>query len=372
MQPLRSTVLLPALLALAPPSRADSVTLEADKDNTLYESPTGALSNGAGERLFAGVTDTGMLRRALIHFDLSSIPPGVVVTNVTLDMQVSKVPFLPPSTDLDLHRVSADWGEGASDAPGEEGTGDPTQPGDASWVHTFFPTDLWTNLGGDFVANVSATTKWSGGVGPISWSSAGLLADVLGWLDDPGGNFGWVIKAADEGEPRNAKRFNSREFLGDPTTRPLLTIEFDRGIPACGDRVYCDASPDNAADIGIDTCSCSSGSINVSMTGAPTGVFGYLLVGAGSRTVADPPGAMGDLCLAGGPIGRFKDDIGLTDASGSLTTDILNAVSGGGGGNIPTIGGNFCTPVGQTWNFQYWHRSGNSSRFSKALSVTFN
>ena len=140
----------------------------------------------------------------------------------------------------------------------------------------------------------------------------------------------------------------------------------------CG-KVYCDSNPNNAADIGVDSCLCASGSILVTMTGAPPGQFGYLLIGAGSTTITDPPGAQGDLCLGGAAIGRYSADAGATDGSGSLSTDLLNATSGGGGGGIPNPpGGNICSPPGQTWNFQYWHRDGpNPSRFSKAISVTF-
>ena len=143
-------------------------------------------------------------------------------------------------------------------------------------------------------------------------------------------------------------------------------------IPECG-QVYCDVNPDNAADISADTCSCADGSINISMSSGPPGNAGYLLVGESNGSVTDPPGAQGDLCLIGGPIGRYVKDVGVIDAGGNLSTDVLNAITGGGGGNIPSPpGGNLCVPPGQTWNFQYWHRDGlNPSRFSKAIAVTF-
>lgn len=228
------------LLTLATPALADTITIEPDKDNTLYESDEGTLSNGSGERLFAGATSVGFLRRTLLHFDLSGIPSGATVTSVTLDMQVSRVPFLPPSTQFDLHRLTQDWGEGASNALIEEGGGAPSEAGDATWLHTFFPGSLWTNEGGDFVAGFSATTLYSGGIGPISWSSAGLVADVQGWLDGASGNFGWLIKARNEGQPENAKRFDSRE-RAPAATRPRLTVEYATGpvtdvpaLPAAG------------------------------------------------------------------------------------------------------------------------------------------
>ena len=144
--------------------------------------------------------------------------------------------------------------------------------------------------------------------------------------------------------------------------------------PNCADGVFCDGNPANGADVSVDTCVCTQVGIDVTLSNAPPNQFTYLLVGQGTATIKDPLGAMGDLCLGGATIGRYVQDAGATDGAGTFTTDILNATSGGGGGDIPTIGGNFCTPPGQTWRFQYWHRDGpvSPSRFSKGIEATFN
>ena len=54
------------VLALSLPALADTVELEPDQDNSIYEE--GGLSNGAGERLFVGTTLFGTARRALVRF----------------------------------------------------------------------------------------------------------------------------------------------------------------------------------------------------------------------------------------------------------------------------------------------------------------
>lgn len=156
-------------------------------------------------------------------------------------------------------------------------------------------------------------------------------------------------------------------YVGGFESNNVFKIDLDCGL------LYCDRSPDNSAEISIDTCACAAGSIHVRMTGGPPDQFGYLLVSATSGSTTNPPGAQGDLCLAGGAIGGYVQDLGTLDASGTLTTDILNANTGGGSGNLPTPpGGNLCATAGQTWNFQYWHRDGsNASRFSKAITATF-
>ncbi len=57
-------------------ARADIVVLTAVKDNTVYQPFTGSTtnSNGKGEHIFAGSTSDGYLRRALMSFDMTSIP----------------------------------------------------------------------------------------------------------------------------------------------------------------------------------------------------------------------------------------------------------------------------------------------------------
>jgi len=137
---------------------------------------------------------------------------------------------------------------------------------------------------------------------------------------------------------------------------------------------YCNAdggSSNNAASISITACGLSPGTA-IELGGGPPGQFCYLLIGDGTGTVSQPPGSKGDLCLVGGScLGRYAKDIGSIDGAGKFSTDISNSVSGGQGFGIPTCGGSI--QVGQTWNFQFWHRQpmGQPSTFSAALSVTF-
>lgn len=198
-----------------------TVVLEPAKDNTLYESELGAVSNGAGQHLFAGMTNDERLRRAVLSFDLSTVPPGAEVHSATLALHVSRT--VSGETPVTVHALQRDWGEGDSDAPGEEGAGALAEPGDATWVFTFFNTARWTTTGGDFDAAPLATTS-VGAVGDYAWSSPELAADVQRWLDDPSQNFGWIV-LGDEATDGTAKRFDSRE---NPTQaqRPRLTITY--------------------------------------------------------------------------------------------------------------------------------------------------
>ncbi len=197
------------------------------KDNTLYESQTGAASNGAGIHLYAGLTNqtSDPLRRALLAFDLTSIPAGSTITAATLDLVVTRNPRESLTQhDFALHRLMSDWGEGTSAVDptlaGGLGTGSAT--GDATWLHTSFDTANWTTPGGDFAPTASATTSVGNDGATASWSSAGLVADVQAWVDAPGTNFGWMIRG-DESTVKSARRFSSKEGATPPTLDVTFT-----------------------------------------------------------------------------------------------------------------------------------------------------
>ena len=200
------------------------VTLDASKDNTLYQDSAGALSNGAGQHIFVGRTNVGgLIRRALVAFNVAgSIPPGSQIMSVTLTLNMSQT-----SSGIDtvsVYRVLADWGEGTSAAFGNEGSGAPATTNDATWIHRFYNTTFWSSPGGDFVPAPSATLPVSL-LGPYVWGPTnGMSADVQQWLDSPSQNFGWIL-VGNETAPHLAKRFDSREDTV-LTSRPKLTIVY--------------------------------------------------------------------------------------------------------------------------------------------------
>jgi glucose/arabinose dehydrogenase len=219
------------MLFLAPPLLAEVVVIDASKDNTLFENAAGTVSNGAGQYLFTGRTEQGFdyLRRTLIAFDVAgSIPPGSLIQSVELTLNMSKARTAVPRT-TDLRRVTADWGEGTSDAIGEEGGGTLATADDATWIHTFYDTDFWSSGGGDFASTVSASVDVAG-LGPYTWgSTTEMVADVQSWLDAPAANFGWIL-IGNEAASGSAKRLDSREN-GDPVNEPSLTVGFEPPIP---------------------------------------------------------------------------------------------------------------------------------------------
>jgi hypothetical protein len=220
----RTAAAVVVLCALAAPAAADVQTsfFGAAKDNTIYESEDGGLSNGAGEYLFAGTTNQGRIRRALLQFDISAIPQGAIITGATLVLHHSL--GQPNTSAVSLHRALGGWGEGTSDAIGNEGTGIEATPGDATWLHSSWNTEFWQTIGGDFDAMASATTAIGPDFGFSSWSSAGLVADLQAWLDGSAANHGWFLRG-EEGGFGSAKRFATRENL-DEALRPRLEVQW--------------------------------------------------------------------------------------------------------------------------------------------------
>ena len=208
---------------------AETLQLTPSKDNTLYEDPSGGLSNGQGENFFAGRTSQGLIRRGLIAFDVAcSVPAGSTIQSVMLTVHMSRA--MGPEVEIDLVPVLQDWGEGASVAEGMEGMGAPAEPGDATWLHTCFDGQFWNTVGGDFASTASGNAAISE-VSFYTFDSLfnpGMVGDVQQWLDQPATNFGWGLRVSDEFFPMSAKRFDSREN-SNPDFWPVLTMTY---VPA--------------------------------------------------------------------------------------------------------------------------------------------
>jgi hypothetical protein len=241
---IQKTICMALLVAAAGEARAITIDLPAVKDNTLYETPDGSLSNGAGEHFFVGrnAQTVGSIRRGLIRFDIAAnIPAGSTINSVSLTLHCSSANLGPRA--IELRRVLADWGEGASDALGAEGSGATAAPGDATWLHTYSPSGFWNNPGGDFSGSVSAVTAVDISNTFYTWTSTPqTVADAQSWLDNPTANFGWLL-LGDESAASTAKRFDTHENL-TPEFRPVLTVDYTLA-PLPGD-----ASCDGVVDEG--------------------------------------------------------------------------------------------------------------------------
>jgi hypothetical protein len=205
------------------PAFADMVHIPADRDTTLIEDAEGDAANGSGPAFFAGRTNQSLysIRRAVVRFDVASaLPQNAVIDRVFLTLYQGSNNEQP--SDVSLHRVLADWGEGASFSGG--GGGAPAEPDDATWLHTFYDYDFWVQQGGHFVPHASATATIAGN-DFYTWQSTVQMVNNVGlWLHNPERNFGWLLMG-DEDTGGSVKRFASREGA-DSNQHPMLSIEY--------------------------------------------------------------------------------------------------------------------------------------------------
>ena len=176
-----------------------TVTLEATADTYIANVPPNS-THGGEDVLELRAFSPGAGHRALVRFDLSSIPAGVAITHATLELTL--VLNEGASHDVGVHRAAQDWTESASWNKYD---------GQSSWVS-----------GGEFMAVpvdfqvVDGSTQVGTQVG---WD---VTTDVIDTAP-----FGWLVKDEND-NVLNGERlhFASRESA-TAADRPKLAVSFE-------------------------------------------------------------------------------------------------------------------------------------------------
>lgn len=348
--------------SLATHTFADTVQLSAVADSTLYDDgASGQLSNGQGIGVFSGVTNAGNIRRALLRFDLTGVPPGATITGVSLRLRITQTISGP--SDVELHRVLAAWGEGASGGTGAGGTGAPAADCDATWLHRFYPgatcsDTRWSTAGGDFAASPSATAV-AGNLGTsVVWAGPGLIADVQAMVDGTLANHGWIVRHVDEQTGITAKRFGAREAT-NPQDRPVLSVDF--APPST--TVFCSPGlPNSVSSAGASLVLVGSASLAAndnSLVAHDVPDYFGLFVQSDALAPATTTPYGGNLCLTG-LIERFPTQL----ASQGVASRALDF--NGSGVEASVL-------AGETWHYQWFHRDTTvgGGNLSAGLAVTW-
>ena len=209
---------------------AETVTLHPVADTALHEAfPDNNF--GAFPFVHGGTTGKNTKNRGLYRFELAGIPEGSRIDSVLVRFTITFVaPSLSvPEVEFGLHRMLTAWDEGTKDSSRGMG-GRLATEGEATWRWSSQPGE-WQSPGGsegiDYTAPASSTAV-IGNVQTYEFlSTPELVQDVQGWLDEPAGNFGWMLKSAQEDLVQSAKRFASRESA----TPPALIIEYSPPAP---------------------------------------------------------------------------------------------------------------------------------------------
>lgn len=169
------------------------VTFTASQDTTIYENGE-LLSNGAGQYIVVGEgIGVGVTRRGLMAFDLSSIPYNATIGEVTLEVDALGGDS---GIAIALFAASKAWGEGTSDADGNEVNGASCTTNDATWRYCRYNTAEWTTAGGDFEPDHPLTSTVIAGDGTYTWpSTPEFVADVQRLVFNYKSNYGWFLAA---------------------------------------------------------------------------------------------------------------------------------------------------------------------------------
>jgi len=271
-----------ASIALASLARGQnpSVTLQASLDNAIF-SNSGTLSSGQGD-LFTGRTVSHGVRRALVAFDIAKhVPAGAKIISVELQMSVTKA-SRGPSFGTFVHRVTANWGEGTSQAT--SGRGSPATTGDATWTYAVFNTQQWKTPGGDFISPAS-TAASVGSIGRYKFTStAAFVADAQLMLDTPASNFGWLLETTEN--ITSARRWASRENASS-SLRPTLTIVYQTtAASVVPTGKGCNANGRSLDHTATGLPKLGNASFALNAVNGPSGGIAVLIVGVGLQ---NPP-----------------------------------------------------------------------------------
>ena len=206
-----------AVVLLAPVSGA-VVILTPDADAGLRNGNPD-INSGISSDYIVGALAVGEVHRAVLRFDLKSIPTNAVIQHVQLTMTDVSRQGAQALATFELHRILRPWTEGTNFGFGVAG-------GEVSWNSARHGEQLW-ELGGasgasDARPEVSGSTG-SGGQNLAFPSTAGLVADVQHWLLAPSLNHGWRLSNDRESTPRTARRLASREHS---SSAPKLSIQY--------------------------------------------------------------------------------------------------------------------------------------------------
>jgi len=232
---------LPDLAGMARPVLDPTLVLQPDasagEDNFL-QSANPTFNYGASTALYIGeFSGEVKTTRALIRFDLSSLPAGAVISSATLSL-FCVADYATDAATFSVYRQKRQWGEGAK-------LGADATAGESSWNCYAYPT-TWQTAGG-FGANDCEQAA----IGSRAFSAAETLDEFKEWsltastktdldwgLENAVAATGWLIKS--ETESDDAYKFNPSD-VATAGERPKLTIEYtyDPGLTLRTQQLLC-------------------------------------------------------------------------------------------------------------------------------------
>jgi hypothetical protein len=216
----RTLGLLPAIVASLVIPRvvtAETVTLAPTQDAWIDQVNQNT-SHGADTELNVKARSP-QKRRALVQFDLSSIPACANISSATLTLHADSN-SLATTLQHDVDRVTEAWTEGQVTWLSRDGT------------------NPWSTQGGTMVYT---STQWTGAsVGLVSWD---VTSDVASFVNGAAANNGWCVKAKSEvnldtNVNNTVVQYASRETETE-ANRPELEVTYTLEDANCNDSDAC-------------------------------------------------------------------------------------------------------------------------------------
>jgi hypothetical protein len=208
----------------------DVVTLQPVADTCLFSLEPDNNMGAEGRLILGAISDRhpGEKGRVLVRFDLSPVPASATITAAHFTLQVLKENFSAVDSRVGMHRMLKAWAEGQQMGS----NGSPAEDGESTWSDRLKGSEAWGAGGGkagtDFEADASSTVTFHNSESYTWPSTPALVADLQGWLTQPGSNFGWMLMSQDEESSFTSRRVASREVdeLG-----PQLVVEYSTAPP---------------------------------------------------------------------------------------------------------------------------------------------
>lgn len=184
------------------------------KEDTYIDENNPSKNYGNCKELFVG-TKSSKKRRAILKFDVSSIPADATI--ISAEVFMKKIGGTNTSTSLGAYLMTSSWVENAGGCSGNS-----LAP---NWTQRAAGTN-WGSTGGDFNNTAVSTTNVASN-GNYSWN---VLSAVQNWISNPSNNRGLMIRTVNEGI-NNEFKFSSSEE-GKTADRPYLNVVYQ--VPSSG------------------------------------------------------------------------------------------------------------------------------------------
>ncbi len=282
----------------------NSVTFSATKDAMLKQDNQD-LNHGVKNELEIKSQDpkknTGRNSRAVVGFDISTIPPGATIELAEFRAFLKKKPS--STRNYNVYRLQNTWLEGSS-----AGVKNSAAINGVTWIERQFGDNLWTGsgpgdwiaIGGDYLGTPTAVLATPAASGWMVWN---VIGDVDAWYGGGVPNFGWLIRDETENQkPKKSGMLHSREN-GDPALSPSLVVTYlktgaavSTGTVPVGYYSPLRVTFTNAGGPGADQVNQVSFNIPAGWSQVPTIALGYAITAPGGKTwsvTAVPPASDG-------------------------------------------------------------------------------